>query len=109
MIQSLAGSPLNVELPILDAAGSPAKQICVNTKHRSGSFNDPAKIRELAARVDSTRGDCHQGRLDRRWPATEKDALPPVKRSIFMRAGIPVASQTAVGEGGEAMLKIEAL
>ncbi|KAM3553039.1 hypothetical protein MY1884_006895 [Beauveria asiatica] len=77
-MQSLAASPLNVELPILDAAGRPARQICVNTnnKHRSGSFDDPAKIRELAARVDVL----DEIATSKRWPATEKGALPPVVR-----------------------------
>ncbi|OAA59983.1 phosphoribosylaminoimidazole carboxylase [Cordyceps fumosorosea ARSEF 2679] len=126
-----AASPLNVELAILDAAGSPAKQICENTKHVSGSFNDPAKIRELAARVDvltveiehvdadvleeiATKGvsvgagqplkkvPCHPS-----WETIRLIQDKYLQKEHFLRAGIPVAPQVAVE--GEAALTTTAL
>lgn len=116
-----AASPLNVELAILDAAGSPAKQICENTKHVTGAFNDPAKIRELAARVDvltveiehvdadvleeiATKGvsvggagqplkkvPCHPS-----WETIRLIQDKYLQKEHFLRAGIPVAPQMAV-------------
>lgn len=122
-----AASPLNIELAILDADGSPAKQICENTKHVSGSFNDPAKIRELAARVDvltveiehvdadvleeiATKGvstgagplkkvPCHPS-----WETIRLIQDKYLQKEHFLRGGIPVAPQTAVGT-----LTVEAL
>ncbi|EGX90447.1 phosphoribosylaminoimidazole carboxylase [Cordyceps militaris CM01] len=120
-----AASPLNVELAILDAAGSPAKQICENDKHVSGSFNDPAKIRELAARVDvltveiehvnadvleeiATKGvsvgagrplkkvPCHPS-----WETIRLIQDKFLQKEHFLRAGIPVAPQLAIE--GEAL------
>ncbi|KAJ4147595.1 hypothetical protein LMH87_002107 [Akanthomyces muscarius] len=125
-----AASPLNVELAILDAAGSPAKQICENAKHVAGSFNDPAKIRELAARVDvltveiehvnadvleeiATKGvsvgagrplkkvPCHPS-----WETIRLIQDKYLQKEHFLREGIPVAPQMAV-EGDS--LTIEAL
>ncbi|KAJ6788239.1 hypothetical protein PWT90_10620 [Aphanocladium album] len=122
-----AASPLNVELAILDAAGSPAKQICENAKHVSGSFNDPAKIRELAARVDvltveiehvnadvleeiATKGvsvgagqplkkvPCHPS-----WETIRLIQDKYLQKEHFLKAGIPVAPQMAVE--GEALTK----
>lgn len=43
---------LGVEIVVLDAANCPVQQINQNDKHVIGSFKDPAKIRELARRVD---------------------------------------------------------
>lgn len=47
-----AAAPLGVEVVVLDAENSPAKQVCANNKHVNGSFNDPDKIRELAVKCD---------------------------------------------------------
>jgi phosphoribosylaminoimidazole carboxylase len=47
-----AASPLDIEILILDDAGSPAKQINSNPRHVDGSFKDAEKIRELARRCD---------------------------------------------------------
>ncbi|KAK7210171.1 hypothetical protein V2G26_017349 [Clonostachys chloroleuca] len=44
-----AASPLDVQIALLDAANAPAKQINSNPLNVTGSFKDPAKIRELAA------------------------------------------------------------
>lgn len=48
-----AASPLNVDIAILDAENAPAKQINSDNRHGTGSFKDPAKIRELAAHCDA--------------------------------------------------------
>jgi len=46
-------SLLNIDLIILDVGhDAPAKQVLGNVEHIDGSFTDPAKIRELASRVD---------------------------------------------------------
>ncbi|KAK7431883.1 hypothetical protein QQZ08_001502 [Neonectria magnoliae] len=47
-----SASPLNVPIAVLDAENAPAKQINSNKHHVTGSFKDPAKIRELAANCD---------------------------------------------------------
>ncbi|KAL8387741.1 hypothetical protein RB595_009705 [Gaeumannomyces hyphopodioides] len=47
-----AAGPLGFDIAILDEAGSPAKRVADNGLHVEGSFKDPAKIRELAARSD---------------------------------------------------------
>ncbi|TVY42476.1 phosphoribosylaminoimidazole carboxylase [Lachnellula occidentalis] len=47
-----AANPLGAKIWVLDAAGSPAKQINARTSHVDGSFTDPEKIRELARQVD---------------------------------------------------------
>ncbi|KAG4434713.1 hypothetical protein IFR05_009823 [Cadophora sp. M221] len=47
-----AANPLGISVTILDAENSPAKQVNAKTAHINGSFIDPEKIRELAAKVD---------------------------------------------------------
>ncbi|KAG8679451.1 phosphoribosylaminoimidazole carboxylase ade2, partial [Ceratobasidium sp. 395] len=48
-----SASLLNVEVLFLDVgAQAPAKQVLSSTEHIDGSFSDPAKIRELASKVD---------------------------------------------------------
>lgn len=120
-----AASPLNVELAILDAAGSPAKQICDNPKHVAGSFNDAAKIRELAARVDvltveiehvdadvleeiATKGvSVGEGKPLKKvpvhpsWETIRLIQDKFLQKEHFHRAGIPVAPQRAIE--GEAL------
>lgn len=122
-----AASPLNVELAILDAATSPAKQICTNNKHVTGAFNDPAKIRELAARVDVLTVEIEhvdtevleeiatKGVFVGEGKPLKKVAVHPswetirliqdkfLQKEHFLQAGIPVAPQTAVGVDGEGL------
>ncbi|KAK3341119.1 hypothetical protein B0T25DRAFT_573527 [Lasiosphaeria hispida] len=47
-----AANPLGIDIAILDEKNSPAKQAHNTNRHVAGSFKDPAKIRELAARSD---------------------------------------------------------
>jgi phosphoribosylaminoimidazole carboxylase len=47
-----AANPLGVPITIVDAENAPAKRINGSKAHVSGSFKDPAKIRELAAGCD---------------------------------------------------------
>lgn len=47
-----AAAPLDDQIAILDAENAPAKQVNGSNLHVTGSFKDPAKIRELATRCD---------------------------------------------------------
>ncbi|KAK0734395.1 phosphoribosylaminoimidazole carboxylase [Lasiosphaeria miniovina] len=47
-----AANPLGIDIAILDGKDAPAKQAHSTGRHVAGSFKDPAKIRELAARSD---------------------------------------------------------
>lgn len=47
-----AANPMGIDIVILDAENSPAKQVNAKLPHITGSFTDPDKIRELARRVD---------------------------------------------------------
>ncbi|KAK3956296.1 hypothetical protein QBC32DRAFT_331424 [Pseudoneurospora amorphoporcata] len=47
-----AANPLGIDIAILDEKNAPAKQAHNTNRHVTGSFKDPAKIRELAARSD---------------------------------------------------------
>ncbi|KAI1073503.1 phosphoribosylaminoimidazole carboxylase [Whalleya microplaca] len=47
-----AAGPLGIPIAVLDAEDCPAKQANQNDLHVTGSFKDPAKIKELAARCD---------------------------------------------------------
>lgn len=48
-----SASLLNIEVLFLDVGEqAPAKQVLASTEHIDGSFSDPAKIRELASKVD---------------------------------------------------------
>ncbi|KAH8832421.1 Phosphoribosylaminoimidazole carboxylase pure domain-containing protein [Flagelloscypha sp. PMI_526] len=47
-----SASLLNIPIIILDQGLSPAKQVLANSSHVDGSFSDPAKIRDLAEKVD---------------------------------------------------------
>lgn len=51
MLCEVAG-PLGVQIAVLDAEDCPAKQANHNDLHVTGSFKDPEKIRELAAKCD---------------------------------------------------------
>lgn len=47
-----AANPLGLKVVILDASGSPAKQVNAKHSHVDGSFTDASKIRELARQCD---------------------------------------------------------
>lgn len=47
-----AANPLGIDIAILDEENSPAKQAHNTNLHVTGSFKDPARIRELAAQSD---------------------------------------------------------
>lgn len=47
-----AANPLGIDVAILDEENSPAKQAHNTNLHVTGSFKDPARIRELAAKSD---------------------------------------------------------
>jgi phosphoribosylaminoimidazole carboxylase len=47
-----AANPLGIDIAILDEENSPAKQAHNTNRHVTGSFKDPARIRELAAQSD---------------------------------------------------------
>ncbi|KAI1858975.1 uncharacterized protein JN550_012237 [Neoarthrinium moseri] len=47
-----AAGPLGIQIAVLDAENCPAKLANHNDLHVTGSFKDPAKIKELAARCD---------------------------------------------------------
>lgn len=47
-----AANPLGINVVILDADNSPAKQVNARNAHINGSFVDAEKIRELARQVD---------------------------------------------------------
>lgn len=47
-----AANPLGIDIAILDEQNAPAKQAHNTNRHVEGSFKDPARIKELAARSD---------------------------------------------------------
>ncbi|KAK4241580.1 hypothetical protein C8A03DRAFT_41062 [Achaetomium macrosporum] len=47
-----AANPLGIDIAILDEENAPAKQAHSTNRHVTGSFKDPARIRELAAQSD---------------------------------------------------------
>ncbi|KAH6853894.1 hypothetical protein B0I37DRAFT_360580 [Chaetomium sp. MPI-CAGE-AT-0009] len=47
-----AANPLGIDIAILDEENSPAKQAHNTNRHVTGSFKDPARIRELATQSD---------------------------------------------------------
>lgn len=47
-----AANRLNIQVNVLDAANSPAKQISAHGGHIEGSFKDAAKVKELAQKCD---------------------------------------------------------
>ncbi|KAL2126615.1 hypothetical protein VTI74DRAFT_534 [Chaetomium olivicolor] len=47
-----AANPLGIDIAVLDEENSPAKQAHDTNRHVTGSFKDPARIRELAAQSD---------------------------------------------------------
>jgi phosphoribosylaminoimidazole carboxylase len=47
-----AANRLNIQVNVLDAANSPAKQISAHDGHIEGSFKDAAKVKELAQKCD---------------------------------------------------------
>ena len=121
MLQEAAG-PLGIEIVVLDAANCPAKQICQNAKHVTGSFNDPEKIRELATKCDILTVEIEHVNIEvLKEIATKGVAVSPgeVKRVLvhpswetlhlisdkylqkerFSQVGIPIAPQMAIDAG----------
>ncbi|KAI9848745.1 MAG: phosphoribosylaminoimidazole carboxylase ade2 [Sclerophora amabilis] len=47
-----AANRLNIQMNVLDATNAPAKQISAHNGHITGSFTDPASVKELAKRCD---------------------------------------------------------
>ena len=47
-----AANRLNIQVNVLDASNSPAKQISAHDGHLEGSFKDAAKVKELAQKCD---------------------------------------------------------
>ncbi|KAK1690776.1 phosphoribosylaminoimidazole carboxylase [Colletotrichum godetiae] len=120
-----AAGPLGIDIAILDEANCPAKQANQNSRHVTGSFKDPAKIRELAAMCDvltveiehvntevleeiATRGvitapgtvkkvPCHP-----HWQTLRLIQDKYLQKEHFAKGGLPIAPQMAI-ESGPAM------
>jgi phosphoribosylaminoimidazole carboxylase len=125
-----AAAPLDIQVAILDADASPAKQINVHKSHVAGSFKDPAKVRELAAHCDvltvetehistealediATNGlqvRAEDGTVTKRkvavcpsWKTLRLIQNKYEQKEYLGKQGIPVADQMAL-ESGEAMM-----
>lgn len=112
-----AAAPLDIEIAILDEANAPAKQINSNSKHVTGSFKDPAKIRELASRSDVLTVEIEHIETEvlEEIDAQKKTAVHPSWRTLRLiqdkfaqkeylgKEGLPIAAQMALAEG-EGML-----
>lgn len=117
-----AAGPLGIELVVLDEANCPAKQVNQNPKHVTGSFKDPEKIRELAARCDVLTVEIEHVNTDIleeiaikgviTGPGTVKKVpVHPswetirliqdkfLQKEHFSQAGLPVAPQMAIESG----------
>lgn len=112
-----AASPLDVEIAILDEQNAPAKQINSNGKHVTGSFKDPAKIRELAGSCDVLTVEIEHIETEvlEEIDTQGKVAVHPSWRTLRLiqdkfaqkdylgKQGLPIAEQMALEEG-EGML-----
>lgn len=112
-----AASPLDVEIAILDEANSPAKQINSSSKHVTGSFKDPAKIRELAGSCGVLTVEIEHietevlEEIDTRGEATVHPSWRTLRliqdkfaqKEYLGKQGLPIAEQMALAEG-EGML-----
>lgn len=114
-----AASPLDIEIAILDEENSPAKQINSSSRHVTGSFKDPARIRELAAGCDVLTVEIEHIETevleaidtDTTAKAGKGPAVHPSWRTLRLiqdkfaqkehlaKAGLPVAEQMALAEG----------
>lgn len=125
-----SGAPLDAQIAILDVDNCPAKQINSNRNHVTGSFKDPAKIKELAAHCDVLTVEIEhietevleeidtngvQVRNADGTTSTKKVAIHPSWKTLRLvqnkydqkdylsKQGIPIAEQMAI-ESGDAML-----
>lgn len=125
-----AAAPVAAQIAVLDAEDCPTKQINGNKHHVTGSFKDPAKIRQLATNCDvltveiehidtevleeiDTQGV--QVRATDGTTSTKKVAIHPSWKTLRLvqnkyeqkeylsKQGVPIAEQMAI-EGGDAML-----
>jgi len=116
-----AAGPLGIEVVVLDEENCPARQINVNSKHVTGSFKDPEKVRELARRVDvltveiehvntevleeiATKGVDVDGRMKKvqvhpSWETIRLIQDKYLQKEFFHNNGLPVAAQTALQSG----------
>ena len=121
-----AAAPLGIPVAILDAEGSPAKQVNASALNVTGSFKDPVKIRELASRCDiltvetehvdtATLEDIGTNGVKVRGPdgreTVKRVAVHPGWRTLrliqdkyaqkehFRNQGVPVAEQIDVDSG----------
>jgi phosphoribosylaminoimidazole carboxylase len=119
-----AAGPLGIEVVVLDEANCPARQINLNSKHVTGSFKDPEKVRELARRVDvltveiehvntevleeiATKGVEVDGRMKKvpvhpSWETIRLIQDKFLQKEFFGKAGLPIATQILI-ESGAAM------
>ncbi|KAJ9139289.1 AIRC-domain-containing protein [Coniochaeta hoffmannii] len=116
-----AAGPLGIEVVVLDEENCPARQINVNSKHVTGSFKDPEKVRELARRVDvltveiehvntevleeiATKGVDVDGRMKKvqvhpSWETIRLIQDKYLQKEFFHNNGLPVAAQIALQSG----------
>ncbi|KHN98330.1 phosphoribosylaminoimidazole carboxylase [Metarhizium album ARSEF 1941] len=124
-----SGAPLGAQIAVLDVENCPAKQINNSRLHVTGSFKDPAKIKELAAKCDVLTVEIEhietevleeidtngiQIRNADGTTTTRKVAIHPSWKTLRLvqnkyeqkeylrRQGIPVAEQVAI-QSGDAM------
>ncbi|KAH0434630.1 phosphoribosylaminoimidazole carboxylase [Colletotrichum camelliae] len=114
-----AAGPLGIDIAILDEANCPAKMANQNSRHVTGSFKDPAKIRELAAMCDvitveiehvntevleeiATRGvitapgTVKKVPVHPHWQTLRLIQDKFLQKEHFARAGLPIAPQMAI-------------
>ncbi|KAB5533489.1 phosphoribosylaminoimidazole carboxylase [Coniochaeta sp. 2T2.1] len=119
-----AAGPLGIEVVVLDEANCPARQINLNSKHVTGSFKDPEKVRELARRVDvltveiehvntevleeiATKGvevNCQWKKVQVHpsWETIRLIQDKYLQKEFFGKQGLPIAKQIAI-ESGKAL------
>ncbi|KAF6841241.1 phosphoribosylaminoimidazole carboxylase [Colletotrichum plurivorum] len=120
-----AAGPLGIDIAILDEANCPAKMANQNSRHVTGSFKDPAKIRELAAMCDvltveiehvntevleeiatkgviTAPGTLKKVPVHPSWQTLRLIQDKYLQKEHFSRAGLPIAPQMDV-ESGPAM------
>ncbi|KAL9128220.1 MAG: hypothetical protein Q9217_003066 [Psora testacea] len=117
-----AAAPLGIEIVVLDEANCPVRQISQNSKHVTGSFKDPEKIRELAVKCDvltveiehvnteileeiATKGVIVSPREVKKvpihpsWETIRLVQDKYLQKEHFGKAGLPVTPQIAIDPG----------
>jgi phosphoribosylaminoimidazole carboxylase len=117
-----AAGPLGIDIIVLDEANCPAHQISQNANHVTGSFNDPERIRELAAMCDiltveiehvntqileeiATKGvvvspgEVKKVPVHPSWATLRLIQDKYLQKEHFGQAGIPIAPQMAIDAG----------